>query len=263
MNTADSFAFNALLKLSTTFRLGWADFADAAKGAASLGEAFERISAAMFAWDAAIIGPAGNHYRHGAGIRPSLTHISWSEGVQWGVRDDGAIEAAVNRAHGPVISIVLDGDGEVSFHFHPKSGREPRHIEAGLYLAEALGIKGEYIEAVPPREFPEWRAQYKPHYKLPGEHMDNATLTELERAITDAVESTLADPDSARDDVLDLELKIAEAIEDGDFKEAAAIAREAARIDEAFADAYGMLKCIADGADRVAEEALENMRWRG
>ena len=163
MTTEDSFAFSSLLKLATTFHHGWADFADAAKGAASIAEAFDRISAAMEAWEEENPVVAGNYYRHGAGLRPSLIHTSWSGRLRWGVRDDGAIEAAVDRPHGPVISIVLDGDGEASFHFHPERSRMPRHIEAGRWLAEALDIESEYLEAVPPSELHEWRTYCRPN----------------------------------------------------------------------------------------------------
>lgn len=149
MTTADSFAFSSILKLTTAFHYGWVDFADAVKDATSLGEVFDRIEAAMYAWEEADLGSP---------VSPPLTYERWSGQLVWGVRDDGTLEAVVERPDGPVISILLDVDGVASFHFHPERDREPCLIEAGRWIAKALNIESEYIEAVPPREFHAWRA---------------------------------------------------------------------------------------------------------
>lgn len=85
--------------------------------------------------------------------------------------------------------------------------------------------------------------------------------------IDDAFEAALADIESAREDVVDLAKKIAQACEDEDYPEALDYARAATSIapiaiGHAFDELFERIRCIAGGADRVAEEALENMRWR-
>ena len=96
--------------------------------------------------------------------------------------------------------------------------------------------------------------------------MNNSTLVELERLIEEAREDVLADLESMKEDVLDLSAKMTEAIGDGDYKEAASCARAATLIGTfslggAFDEAYDLLRSIEDGADRMAEEALEHQRW--
>ena len=85
--------------------------------------------------------------------------------------------------------------------------------------------------------------------------------------IDEAFEAALADIEAAREDVVDLVKKIVQACEDEDYSEALGYARAATRIapislGHAFDELSESLRGIADGADRMAEEALEHQRWR-
>lgn len=157
MNANDTFAFETALALAATFRHGWAPFAAHAAGAADITDAFARISAAMEADEARARVEGTHRCAMELGLRPSLSHATGSGRISWEIGLDGTAVVTVNRPSGACVIFDLARGRGPRITFPLGIVREPRHIEAGRWPAEALVCENRYINAVPPAEFHAWR----------------------------------------------------------------------------------------------------------
>lgn len=150
MNEVGTRKFNVALALAKEFSHGWAGFEDAAEGAATLDEAFERINAAMDAWEAEDLARWKSNLRglelhnpHAgyAGLRPSLTHETMTGRIKWNI-EPYRTHFSINRPDGPVIECTISHgrrNGFVRIHDGAALGR---HIEAARWMCDALGADG-------------------------------------------------------------------------------------------------------------------------